>query len=197
MPRIYTRTGDSGETGLPGGRRVRKDDPRIEACGALDEANSALGLLAVHLEADLAEPVAAIQRALFAVGGRLAAGERGPSPETSPGEPPRGVLPGPAEIEALERLIDGWEEDLPPLRAFVIPGGSPPAAVCHLARSMVRRAERRVVALARGERVDPAILAYLNRLSDCLFVLARLINLRRGVEETYWQPITPAHHEED
>ncbi len=177
MPRIYTRTGDSGETGLPGGRRVRKDDPRIEACGALDEANCALGLLAVHLDEEPAEAVAAIQRTIFAIGARLA--------DHLGGGP---AAPGPDDVEALERLIDLWERELPPLGAFLLPGGSPPAALCHIARSVVRRAERRVATVASRTPVDPVILAYLNRLSDCLFVLARIINRRRGVEETLWRP---------
>jgi cob(I)alamin adenosyltransferase len=193
VPRIYTRTGDQGETGLIGGARVPKDDLRVEAYGTLDEASSALGLLAAHLDAGLADAVREVQRTLFAIGAEMAS----PEPASTAGEPGRARAAaqperapsvGAADVEALERLIDGWEAGLPPLRAFVLPGGSPAAALCHLARSMVRRAERRAVALARSAPVNPEILRYLNRLSDCLFVMARLINHRAGIPDAAWEP---------
>jgi len=175
MPRIYTRTGDGGETSLFGGSRVPKDHPRVEACGALDEVNSALGLLAAHLEGDLAEAVRAAQRTLLAIGAELATPEPGGVPALAP-----------AATASLEQLIDRWEAELEPLRTFILPGGSRPAALCHLARSLCRRAERRVVTVARAEPVNPEVLRYLNRLSDALFVLARLLNRRAGVGEVRW-----------
>jgi cob(I)alamin adenosyltransferase len=176
MPKIYTRTGDRGETGLFGGGRVPKDHLRVEAYGTLDEANSALGLLAAHLEGALADAVHTMQRTLFEIGAELATPEPGRV---------RAVAADAAE--ELEHLIDGWEEELEPLRTFILPGGSRPAAICHLARSFVRRAERRTVTLARAEHINPEILRYLNRLSDCLFVMARLLNRRAGVADVSWK----------
>lgn len=186
MPRVYTGTGDRGETSLIGGVRVPKDDPRVEAYGTLDEASSALGILAAHLDDGLAGSVRAIQRTLFAIGAELANPE--PGRVLAVTEP--GLLPsvGAADVEALERLTDEWEAGLPPLRNFVLPGGSAAAALCHLARSLVRRAERRTVTLARSTPVNPQILRYLNRLSDCLFVMARLMNHRAGVPDAVWKP---------
>ncbi|MBM3470828.1 MAG: cob(I)yrinic acid a,c-diamide adenosyltransferase [Armatimonadetes bacterium] len=181
MPRIYTRTGDRGETGLIGGSRVPKDDLRVEAYGALDEACSALGLLAVHVDAGLAEVIQGFQRTLFEVGSEMAT--------PKPAAPGPGAVPGLGAVAvlALEALIDGWEAEIPPQHAFILPGGSAPAAICHLARALVRRAERRAVTLARSAEVNPEILRYLNRLSDCLFVLARLLNHRRGVPDLPWE----------
>ncbi len=176
MTRIYTKTGDRGETGLIGGGRVPKDDLRVEAYGALDEASSALGLFAVHLDPGLTAVIQEVQRTLFEIGSELATPDAGGVP----------VL-GAGAVEALERLIDDWEAELPPQHAFILPGGSPPAAICHLARALVRRAERRAVALARSVEINPEILRYLNRLSDCLFVLARLLNHRRGVPDLPWE----------
>ncbi len=176
MPKIYTKTGDTGETGLFGGGRVPKDDPRVEAYGALDEANSALGLLAAELEPDLGDAVRSVQRVLFDIGAELAS----PTPGRVAAVPPDAVT-------TLEGRIDQWETQLAPLRQFILPGGSPPAAVCHLARSLVRRAERRTVTLARGAPINPEILKYLNRLSDWLFVLARVLNQRRGIVDVPWE----------
>ncbi len=176
MARIYTRTGDGGETGLIGGRRVPKDDLRVEAYGTLDEASSALGLLASHLDGDLASVVKGIQSTLFEIGAELA----------TPGAPRSPGL-GAGAVEGLETLIDAWDAELAPQRALIMPGGSAPAAICHLARALVRRGERRVVTLARSEKINPEILRYLNRLSDCLFVLARLVNHRRGVPDQPWE----------
>jgi cob(I)alamin adenosyltransferase len=176
VTRIYTRTGDAGETGLIGGRRVSKDDPRVEAYGTLDEANGALGVLAAHVDGDTVAEIRAMQRALFDIGAVLAS-------------PQPGALP-PVAAEAtahLEALIDGWEAALDPLRVFILPGGSAPAAFCHLARTVVRRAERRVVSLARTEPLDPEILRYLNRLSDALFVMARVLNRRAGITDLPWE----------
>ena len=178
MPKIYTGTGDGGETGLFGGGRVPKDHARVEAYGSLDEVNSALGLLASHLDRDLAGVVQAMQHTLFDIGAELA----------TPGPGPGRVPPVDAgAVAVLERLIDGWEAELEPLRTFILPGGNHVAALCHLARSLARRAERRTVTLARAESVNPEILRYLNRLSDCLFVLARLLNRRAGIADVRWE----------
>ncbi|MDQ7839796.1 MAG: cob(I)yrinic acid a,c-diamide adenosyltransferase [bacterium] len=182
MPRIYTRTGDRGETGLIGGGRVPKDDLRVEAYGALDEACSALGLLAAHMDAGLAPVIQGIQRTLFEMGSELATPGTGPVPCGG-----AGPALAPSAVLVLEGLIDGWEAELPPQHAFILPGGSEPAAICHLARALVRRAERRAVTLARSAEINPEILRYLNRLSDCLFVLARLLNHRRGVPDLPWE----------
>lgn len=153
-----------------------KDDLRVEAYGSLDEASSALGLLAVHLDPGLTAVIQEVQRTLFEIGSELAAPGGG-----------SGLALGPSAVTALEGLMDGWEAELPPQHAFILPGGSPPAAICHLARALVRRAERRAVTLARTVEINPEILRYLNRLSDCLFVLARLLNHRRGVPDLPWE----------
>ncbi len=176
MPRIYTKTGDAGETGLIGGDRVAKDDPRVDAYGTVDEASSALGLLGAYADPEFAGIVAVIQRALFNIGAELATPGPGRLPSVTA-----------EQVDELERLIDAWEDELPPLRQFILPGGTVPAAICHLARSIVRRAERRTVALARLAPVNPEILRYLNRLSDCLFVMARILNHRKGVADVPWE----------
>ncbi len=181
--RIYTRTGDGGDTALSGGGRVPKDHLRIDACGEVDEANAAVGAARAGEPAAFADALlAAVQRDLFAVGGLLAA----PEPERLR-EPQRAKLGvGPERIAALERAIDEAAAELPPLAAFVLPGGAPKAAALHLARAACRRAERAVVRLARAEAVPPETLAYLNRLSDLLFTLARLANRRAGVPDVTW-----------
>ena len=179
--RIYTRTGDGGETGLFGGRRVRKSVLRVEAYGELDELNASLGLAAVGLaDSDTASLLHEVQRHLFALSARVAdvrEGKEAASGKTSFPE---------AYVTALERAIDHAEEALPPLKAFVIPGGSEAGARLHLARTVCRRAERRVVALAAQEDIPPIFLAYLNRLSDLLFVMARAANHRAGAPEVPW-----------
>jgi cob(I)alamin adenosyltransferase len=176
VPRIYTRTGDEGETGLFGGGRVSKDHLRVEAYGTLDEVNSTLGLLAAHLDGALADVVRGIQRTLFDIGAELATPEPGRVPALNPDA-----------TAALERQIDQWEGGLEPLRTFILPGGSAPAALCHLARSVARRAERRVVALARTEAINPEVLRYLNRLSDYLFVMARELNRQAHTADVPWE----------
>jgi cob(I)alamin adenosyltransferase len=186
--RIYTRTGDRGETGLFGGQRVGKDDIRVEAYGEVDELNAMLGLLAVELEREGdEEPLARLRRLqtdLFSLGAHLAT----PAPEDGGRE--TGHLPAlPLErIPEMEAWIDAADEELEPLKAFILPGGSEAAARLHLARTVCRRAERRVIALARGARVDEGIVVYLNRLSDLLFTLARLANHRAGRPDVPWQP---------
>jgi len=179
MTRIYTRTGDAGETGLIGGRRVPKDHPRVEAYGTLDELNSALGAArAVLTDGDVGAILIRAQHDLFALSAEIAT----PGPEHVP------VRITPAHVAALEQTIDRFAADLPPLRAFVLPGGSAAGSLLHLARTLARRAERRVVTLARTEATNPEIVRYLNRLSDLLFILARTVNQRAGAAETEWHP---------
>lgn len=175
--RIYTKTGDRGQTGLIGGKRVPKDDPRVEAYGTLDELTAALGVVRAFLPAELAashEGLAHIQRVLFDLGAELA---------TPPGARKGRWEFDPAEIAKLERAIDELETQLAPLQQFILPGGHPAGALLHLARAVARRAERAIVRLAAGVEVEPRILAYLNRLSDFLFVLSRFVNARLGVLE--------------
>lgn len=180
--KIYTRTGDDGTTGLRGGGRVRKDDPRLEAYGTVDELNSTLGVVIAQLPiaAHKARPwLDTIQSDLFAVGARLASTE----------PPAEGQFTlDPARVSALEQEIDQMDSELPPLKNFILPQGNPCTAFAHVARAVARRAERRVVAFAAVEAVEPAILAYLNRLTDFLFVLARWINRHEGGGETAWIP---------
>jgi len=178
--KIYTRTGDAGETGLFDGRRVPKSDLRVEAYGEVDELNATIGLaLAEELDGDLAAMLQAVQRDLFALGGRLAdpAGKIAPRVEK--------VAVRDADVARLEGWIDALEAELAPLRRFILPGGGRAAALLHLARTVCRRAERRVVQLGPGA-LEPQLLAYVNRLSDFLFVLARVANRRAGVAETEW-----------
>jgi cob(I)alamin adenosyltransferase len=183
MPRItkvYTRTGDDGTTGLGGGQRVGKDSARIEAYGTVDEVNSVLGVaLASGLSDAIAEPLRNIQNELFHLGSDLCILEDDKAKRPVPRVEERHVL-------ALEKLMDRLSEELPPLENFILPGGSPAAAHLHVARTVCRRAERLVVALARSESVGPWTVRYLNRLSDALFVMARYENRKRGVSDVLW-----------
>lgn len=180
--KIYTRRGDAGETDLFGGARVGKDHRRVEAYGAVDELNAALGVAgAASGSPDVRELVETLQARLFDLGAQLAtpdAERRAKSGFEGPGE---------ADILELERRIDAFEGELQPLRRFVLPGGSAGAAAFHLARTVCRRAERRVVALAREEPLEPTATRYLNRLSDLLFVLARVENRRAGRADVEWR----------
>lgn len=179
--KIYTKTGDAGETGLFGGPRVSKDDARIEAYGDVDELNAVLGWTrSCELPEPIDEILAGVQNDLFALGAELATPE--PSKHGT-------SLIDDARIAVLEAAIDQCEESLFPLQQFILPGGTPAAAALHLARTVCRRAERRIVALARsaGASVSSPVLAYVNRLSDLLFVLARSANSHAGVVETPWQ----------
>jgi cob(I)alamin adenosyltransferase len=184
MTKIYTRTGDSGETGLLGGERVRKDDLRIETIGCIDETNAALGLARLELSRSGIAPegvdaeLARAQHTLFNLGAELAA--RSPTPA-----PVRGVTD--THITGLEAAIDHNEADLEPLRAFILPGGAAAAAQLHVARCVCRRAERRLVQLAAAEQVRPELVQYLNRLSDLLFVLARTVNKANRLPDVHWQ----------
>jgi cob(I)alamin adenosyltransferase len=181
--KIYTRKGDKGETALFGGRPVSKDDIRVEAYGTVDELNSVIGLAVAQLPevmADWREPLLSIQSDCFALGAILATPKIGATkPEHIP------VLPD-ARVEQMEAWIDSLDEELEPLQAFVLPGGSELAATLHVARSVCRRAERRVVTLAGREELEPVIVQYLNRLSDFLFTLARGSNARLGVADVEW-----------
>jgi len=183
MPRltkIYTRTGDDGETGLGSGARVRKDHPRVEAYGAVDEVNAALGVaLATSPHADLAAALRAIQNELFHAGADLCIPEDAKAAGVGPRIEPR-------HTRGLETLIDRLNAELPPLENFVLPGGTPAAAQLHLARTICRRAEREVLRLAAAEAINPEIVRYLNRLSDALFVMSRYDNRAAGVAEPVW-----------
>jgi cob(I)alamin adenosyltransferase len=183
MTRIYTRTGDEGETGLFGGGRVRKSHARVAAYGELDELNAVLGWCVAVAGADrgFGDRLRRVQEDLFALGAHLATP---PDARSRDHLPP---LPGqrPAEMESW---IDEAETELEPLRSFILPGGSPAGAALHLARTVCRRAERAAVRLAEEDEVDALVLTYLNRLSDLLFDLARLANHRAGTPETAWRP---------
>lgn len=175
LSRIYTRTGDDGTTGLGNGSRVDKGSPRMEAIGTVDELNSLLGLvLAESVPEDVRTVLAAVQHDLFELGGEL----------STPG---RARLDA-ADVERLEKFLDGFNETLPPLKEFILPGGGRATASCHLARTVCRRAERRLVSLARSEAVNPEAHRYLNRLSDLLFVIARVLARHDGGEEVLWHP---------
>jgi cob(I)alamin adenosyltransferase len=180
--KIYTRRGDAGQTDLIGSGRVAKDDLRVEAYGAVDELNAALGVAAAATaHADLRALVESIQRSLFALGAYLA------TPEARHRESMGMREPEAAEIEALERRIDALEGELAPLQRFVLPGGAPSAAAFHVARTACRRAERVCVALDRTASLAPGALRYLNRLSDLLFVVARVENRRAGLPDVEWE----------
>ena len=179
--KIYTKTGDRGETGLLGAGRVRKNTLRVEAYGEVDELNACLGLACVALgDPGLLELLVDIQRDLFAVGAQLADVRRDRSREAEKAAFPE------EKVVKLEQAIDQAEAELPPLKTFILPGGCEAGARLHLARTVCRRAERRIAALAEREDAPPVILAYVNRLSDLLFVLARLVNHRAGTEEIAW-----------
>jgi cob(I)alamin adenosyltransferase len=184
MAKIYTRTGDAGETSLLGGRRVRKDDLRVEAIGSVDELNAALGVVRVELTRggvaleNLDQEIGEIQHRLFDLGAELAS--------ISASETRAGAL-SETHIAQLESLIDHHEAQLEPLRAFILPGGSPAASQLHLARCVCRRCERRLVQLAAAEPVRGEVLQYVNRLSDLLFVLARAVNRANQVPDVVWE----------
>ena len=181
--KIYTRTGDSGETGLFGGGRVAKDALRVEAYGTVDELNSLLGVAAAAgLPDDLGTLITRLQSELFDLGADLAT----PPDSTARAESVVRVSPG--QIDAMETEIDRCESELEPLTSFILPGGSPGGALLHHARTVCRRAERRTVSLAQAEAVSETVVPYLNRLSDLLFVMARLANSRSGTSETKWLP---------
>ena len=175
LSRIYTRTGDDGTTGLGDGSRVPKDSLRVEAFGTVDELNSSIGVLLAtpDMPPAVSATLTEVQHELFDLGGEL-------------------CLPGHHVITAehvtrLEKSLDEFNDSLPPLKEFILPGGGPAAAACHLARAIARRAERRVWALSRAESVSPEVAKYLNRLSDLLFVLARVLARRERGAEVLWR----------
>jgi cob(I)alamin adenosyltransferase len=184
MPKIYTRTGDDGETGLFGGDRVRKDTLRVDAMGTVDELNAALGAVRAELgrggtaPPDLDELLAGLQNQLFDLGAELA------TPESS-GVATCRIADG--HITQLESAIDRHEAGLEPLRAFILPGGTPAAAALHVARGVCRQAERRLVALMSRETIRGELVRYLNRLGDLLFVLARSVNRANRVPDVVWR----------
>lgn len=175
LSKIYTRTGDKGTTGLGDGTRVDKDHPRVEAYGCVDEVNSAIGaVLAVpELPRDVVGCLTEIQHDLFDLGGELCV----PGHETISDE----------YVSRLETALDGFNANLPPLKEFILPGGGPAAAMCHMARAISRRAERRLWALAKVDNVNEATLRYANRLSDLLFVVARVLARHESGSEVLWQ----------
>lgn len=174
LSKIYTRTGDDGTTGLGDGTRVSKDNPRVEAYGTVDELNSIIGLLLTHtLPEGIHECLLGVQHRLFDLGGEL-------------------CLPGHIAIKAnhvteLEQILDELNADLSPLKDFILPGGSAAAAVCHVARTVCRRAERRIISLNKQEQISGSIMQYLNRLSDLLFVIARTLNVQAGRQDVLWR----------
>ncbi len=182
LSRIYTKTGDNGETGLGDGSRVPKNHPRVTAYGSVDELNAVLGLVVAQIppppEAELLQ---AIQNDLFDVGADLCVPA---APDEAPGARLRVTAD---QAERLEKAIDCLNANLSPLRSFVLPGGRPAAAWCHLARTVCRRAERDVVTLCQTDPINPQVVIYLNRLSDLLFVLGRVYN-NNGQDDVLWQP---------
>jgi cob(I)alamin adenosyltransferase len=180
LTRIYTKGGDTGETSLGDGSRVPKDALRVAAFGTVDEANACVGLARLHTKGEADAMLARIQNDLFDLGADLC------TPETpDPKYPPLRIVE--AQVERLEREIDAMNESLAALNSFVLPGGSPAAAALHLARTVARRAEREIVALAAREAVNPAAIRYANRLSDHLFVLSRKLN-DNGAFDVLWVP---------
>ncbi len=180
--KIYTKTGDAGDTGLFGGGRVPKDHPRVTAYGDVDELNACLGMArAVEMMPRIDEVIAPVQRDLFALGALLAT----PDHEKMREQLEKARISD-ARVAQLEQAIDDGEAELEPLKAFILPGGTPKAAALHVARTVCRRAERAVIALQRESEVPAIVVVYLNRLSDLLFVLARVANRRAGAGEVTW-----------
>jgi len=180
--KIYTRTGDTGETALFGGGRVAKDHVRVAAYGDVDELNSFIGMVRAAASNDFYDALLeTIQRDLFAIGGHLAT----PDPDKVRKALEKAELPE-TRIDEFEAVIDASDEELPPLKAFVLPGGTSTAAILHVARTVCRRAERSVVALSHENPVPALFLTYLNRLSDLLFTLARVANHRSGTGDVAW-----------
>ena len=174
LTKIYTRTGDAGTTGLADGSRVAKDAARVEALGTVDELNSVIGLLLCEdIPAEACACLSDVQHDLFDLGGELSV--------------PGHTIISAAHCKRLENALDAFNADLPALKDFILPGGSRAASLAHLARTVCRRAERTLVTLAQSEQVAPPLLQYLNRLSDLMFVLARMLNRHAGGSDVYWQ----------
>lgn len=190
ITKVYTRTGDKGKTRLAGGQQVWKDSLRVEAYGTVDELNASLGVVRAlwlaeakgAMRAEVERELRWMQNKLFDIGGLLS---------TAPGQSfPHMPSVETVDVTRLEKLIDGWQKDLQPLKEFILPGGGTIASFLHLARTICRRAERCCVSLMRKEPVDQVIITYLNRLSDALFVLARWVAYRRGEKELLWDRTT-------
>lgn len=180
MVRIYTKGGDKGETSLIGGKRTSKSSPRINAYGSVDELNSSLGVAICFIDdADVKSVLEKVQHELFVLGSDLA----DPSYPENPNNTPR---VSDAMVKQIESVIDRYEEEMGPIQFFILPGGTREAAFLHLARTSARRAERIAVELSLSESVNPAVVTYLNRLSDLLFVSARLVNKRKGTRDVAW-----------
>ena len=177
LTKIYTRTGDDGTTGLADGSRVAKDDMRFEVLGGLDELNALVGLIMVHAQPNVPPELTRIQNQLFDLGAELAT--------------PGAERTRPKDVAWLETSLDRYNADLPPLKEFILPGGGAAATVCHLGRAVCRRTERRLVSLGREETLNPQTLRYVNRLSDLLFVLARVLAHRDSGGDVLWQPQPP------
>ena len=179
--KIYTKTGDDGTTGLVGGTRVKKYDLRLEAYGTVDELNAALGMLrSLESDSEIEGWLIQVQNKLFNIGSRLASDEKGE-------EFTRNLVIQEKDIQILEQAIDKMEEELPRLKHFILPGGDPVVAQCHVARTICRRAERRIVEFAEHTKVETELIKFINRLSDFLFVIARFTGFRKGVDETKWE----------
>lgn len=173
ITKVYTRTGDRGETSLVGGKRVGKDSTRVDGYGDVDELNSLIGVVRTQLtDQEIDSVLSRVQNELFIVGADLASPLELKAPRIEP-----------EMIAQLEQTIDKFNRELPPLREFILPGGTPQGAVLHLARTIARRAERKVIKLSKEEPINPQVTVYLNRLSDLLFVLARVANRRAGNQE--------------
>jgi cob(I)alamin adenosyltransferase len=186
LSRIYTKTGDLGETGLGDGTRVPKDHPRVAAYGSVDELNAVLGLFRLHVHEVASDPtlpdlISQLQNDLFDVGADLCV------PQSDGEEASKMLRVRADQAERLEKAIDGFNDRLQPLKSFILPGGSTASAWCHLARTVCRRAERDVVSLAHTENINPQVVIYLNRLSDLLFVLGRVCN-HDGRDDILWVP---------
>lgn len=174
LSRIYTRTGDDGTTGLGDGTRTNKDSLRVEAMGDVDELNAVIGLILTEsISVSISETLTLVQHDLFNIGGEICI--------------PYHVMLLPNCVDTLERILDELNEELEPLKEFILPGGSRAGSYCHLARTVCRRAERKLIALSRVEHVTPESLRYLNRLSDLLFVMCRVINKQAGFNDVLWK----------
>ena len=180
--KIYTKTGDDGTTGLFGGKRVAKFSARIEAYGTVDELNAVIGVALTHdLHEKVSEPLQYISSLLFTVGSDLATPQEATQKSSVPAIKEE-------HVDFLEHWIDAYQEHLPTLRNFILPGGSPGGAHLHLARTVCRRAERAIVALKQEEEINPIIIRFINRLSDYLFVAARFVNAKEGFDDIEWKP---------
>lgn len=179
--KVYTKTGDDGTTGLVGGNRVKKYDPRLEGYGTIDELNSCIGIIRSYdIPEDIKGIIIQIQNKLFNIGSRLASDEKGETYTAN-------LSIKDEDIEVLEKAIDKFEEGLPELANFILPGGELSVAQCHMARTICRRAERRIVEFSEQTPIQAEIVKYVNRLSDFFFVLARKLSHLKGVEETPWE----------